>query len=544
MVMQVNQVMGNLAAVKEIQNKHFVIAVKAADLKFNVLQVQQWLTDIGATRAQDGLDDGFDKAKANAQNVESLMVELRELAPEKKDQLDEIEQSFYPYYDTGKKMAEAYIKEGPKGGNAYMGTFDATAEEINDKVDRFVVMAQDNVGAQITMMEGQIQRSIVMIGVAILLLGAMVAFIWVRVNRQIVVPIHQVLAKLKVIAGSGGDLTQKIEYQSNDEIGDLAKNFNLMQDSFRKMVQVIKKESDTIQEKVIVTNQNGEELFSLIENVHQVVEEVTGSMEETTASTQHMNKMTSSIDAAIKGISVTSKEEAKNSEQIKERANRLKDAAVLSKETAEQMNQVTQEKLLAAIEKSKEVEKINVLSQTILEITEKTNLLALNASIEAARAGDAGRGFAVVAEEIRELAESSRETASSIAGINRLVIDSVNHLVDTSKEILQFINEKVVKDYEMIVSTGEQYSDDAMVVSDVTNQFSNQADEVQASVTTVAESIRDISRASEECSRGAVDISQHMSVVSEKSEAIVTLIEDVEKSTTKLQEIVRKFKIE
>ena len=266
-------------------------------------------------------------------------------------------------------------------------------------------------------------------------------------------------------------------------------------------------------------------------------------MEETTASTEEITALTNEMNLDIQKISEKSKDEFKSSLIIKKRANELKEAAILSKETAEKINIETQEKLLEAIKKSKEVEKIDVLSKSILEITEQTNLLALNASIEAARAGESGKGFAVVAEEIRVLAEDSRKTAADIQDINNKVIDSVDNLVNTARGILDFINNKVVNDYNMIVETGEQYNKDAIMISNITNDFSDKSNTMKNSIDIVTESINNISVASSECANGASNISQNMTTVSEKSEEIKKLISDVNKSTDKLAKLVSDFKI-
>ena len=533
----------SINSVKEIQNKYFTTALKADELKLNVVQVQQWLTDISATRAADGLDDGFDKAKEHADSIDGILKELKELNPEKVDEINKIEMSFTPYYEAGKKMANEYINGGPEAGNLLMEEFDTTAEDINSKVDELVLQSKENVDHSIVEMEKQMERSLVIMILAIVILVVITVTAWIFTTKKIVVPIKKVLSKLKVIANNGGDLTQTIEFTSNDEIGELAENFNLMQSSFREIIRTIKEEAISIENKVENTNENIGHLSSMIEDVYGAVEKVSSSMEETTASTEEITALTNEIDLDIQKISEKSKDEFESSLIIKKRANELKEAAILSKETAEKINIETQEKLLEAIKKSKEVEKIDVLSKAILEITEQTNLLALNASIEAARAGESGKGFAVVAEEIRVLAEDSRKTAADIKDINNKVIDSVDNLVNTAKGIVDFINNKVVNDYNMIVETGEQYNKDAIMISNITNEFSDKSSTMKNSIDIVTESINNISTASSECANGASNISQNMTTVSEKSEEIKKLIGDVNDSTDKLAKLVSGFNV-
>lgn len=543
MILQSYQLKQNLNAVYEVEGRHFATVNQAGELKLHVVQVQQWLTDISATRGMDGLDDGFKEADESAEKVRAALLELERLNPDKREQIAAIQADFAPYYETGRKMAQGYIDGGPQLGNRYMAEFDKTAAAVNEKIDAFSVSAQAAVKTSIAAMEEQIKRNILYMAGAAAAMTIVAVLVWVGVIRSFVRPLHQVLDKLKMMANNNGDLTQRIEFQSSDEIGALAANFNLMQDSFRQIIQMVKEEASQITGKVDrAADQNGK-LSGLIGEIRQNVEEVTSSMQETAASAQQVNAMTRDISGAVEEIAAKADAEEKNAGLIQERANDLKAAAAESKILAEGLNRKAQEKLLQAIEDAKAVEQIDVLSNTILEITKKTNLLALNASIEAARAGETGKGFAVVADEIRALAESSRETASDIAGINSRVTGSVSHLADSAREVLRFIDEKVVKDYAMMVQTGEQYYGDATLISETTRSFSEKSAVAKDSVGAVARSMQDISLASEECTKGSVDISAKVHVMADAAGDIVRQMEDVKQSTGKLSSSVARFQV-
>lgn len=189
------------------------------------------------------------------------------------------------------------------------------------------------------------------------------------------------------------------------------------------------------------------------------------------------------------------------------------------------------------------MEKINVLSESILQITSQTNLLALNAAIEAARAGEAGKGFSVVAEEIRKLAEDSKSTASEIKTINDVIINAVENLATTSKEILEFINTNVINDYEMIVKTGEQYSEDAIKINNITTDFSNISNKITISMNDVVKSIDDISASSTELASGTNNITENMHIISNNSDNVVKTVKDVTTNTNRLIDTVSNFKI-
>lgn len=543
MIIQFVYANNNLKLVKEMNTKYFATISKTDKLKLDVVEVQQWLTDISATRGAEGLDDGFDKAEKYAQDIKVIIEELKQINPESKTEIAKIEKSFDPYYETGKKMAKAYIDGGPDKGNLYMEEFDSTAEVINSEVDNFKILASENIETSIKNIERSIANTIILIVLSALVIIMISIISWLYVTKNIVKPITTMLSKLKAMANSGGDLTQHIDFVSKDEIGELAKNFNLMQNSFRKIIRVIIDESRNVENKVEKTNENISQLATLIEDIYATTEELSSVMEETAASTEEMSLATSEIELNIESVAQKAKSEAENSSLIKERANNLKNKAVNSKEQAQKINIQTQDKLLEAIEKSKEVEKINVLSEAILQIASQTNLLALNASIEAARAGDAGKGFSVVAEEIKKLAEDSKNTVSEIKDISNVVVNTVKNLVDTSKDMIKFINTQVISDYDMIVKTGEHYSDDAIMISDMTSNFSERSNEMMNSISTVANSINQITTANNESAKGTNSIAEKMNNISEKSDNVVNLIKEVNTSTNKLVEMVNDFKV-
>ncbi|MBZ9691567.1 methyl-accepting chemotaxis protein [Clostridium sp. M14] len=543
MFIEFTQIKSNLSLVNEMESKYFSTALKADELKLNVVQVQQWLTDISATRASEGFDDGFDEAEKYAKNVQLLIDDLKKLNSNNIQEIEEIKKDFKPYYEVGKVMASEYITGGPNEGNNYMESFDKTAESINDKVDKFKNASYENVQVSIQNIQKSIEKTLMLIAVAVVILIAIIVFSSIYITKNIVNPINKILSKLKSMANNSGDLTQSIDFVSNDEIGELANNFNLMQGSFRNIIKIIVEESNNVEIKVSETSSDIKTLSTLIDDVYATTEQLASGIEETSASTEEINAVVTEINSNIEAIAIKAKDEAEDSLLIKERANKLKMIAISSKEIAEKINIQTQQKVLDAIEKSKEVEKINVLSESILQITSQTNLLALNAAIEAARAGEAGKGFSVVAEEIRKLAEDSKSTASEIKNINDVIINAVENLANTSKEILEFINTNVINDYEMIVKTGEQYSEDAIKINNITTDFSNISNKITISMNDVVKSIDDISASSTELASGTNNITENMHIISNNSDNVVKTVKDVTTNTNRLIDTVSNFKI-
>lgn len=543
MIVQVISISNNLVQVREMNEKYFATLSKAEELKFNVVQVQQFLSDISATRAAVGFDDGFNEAEKYAQKFKYNNAEIIKMNPENEKEIIILDKTFDTYYETGKKMAQAYIEGGPAKGNLMMGEFDSKASAINDNVDEFKNNAYEHVQNEMEKIVQSIRNTIIFI-ICSIGLGIIVSiWAWIFVTRSIYNPILLVLSKLKEMSNNDGDLTKHIDFVSKDEVGQLAENLNLMQESFRKIIQIIINESKNFRGIVGNSNEDINQLSILIEDVSHTTEKLSAGMEEMAASTEGMSVSVTEIDSAIGSISTKAQKGAEQALLMSNRANELKNKAIYSKETADRIYITTQNRLIEAIEGSKEVEKISVLSEAILQISSQTNLLALNAAIEAARAGEAGRGFAVVAEEIKKLAENSKNTVSEIQNVTSVVTESVQNLVTASKEMLGFISNQVIKDYEVLVKTGELYNNDAITVNDMTADFNTKSEDIMASVQTVVKAINEIAHASNEYASGTSLIAEKIITISEKSYNVVGQTEEIKVSTDKLAEMCSKFKV-
>ena len=190
-----------------------------------------------------------------------------------------------------------------------------------------------------------------------------------------------------------------------------------------------------------------------------------------------------------------------------------------------------------AIQDSKSVEQVNSLTDEILNISSQTNLLALNASIEAARAGEAGKGFAVVADEIRNLADSSRDTANNIQEINSIVVSAVRNLSENSENLVHFMRDSILPEFENFVKSGAQYKNDATYVEEVMNDFLGRTEELNNVVIEIAESINTITAAIEEGVRG-------VNGAADSTQVLVTDMDDITRRMNENSEIAGDLKEE
>ena len=199
--------------------------------------------------------------------------------------------------------------------------------------------------------------------------------------------------------------------------------------------------------------------------------------------------------------------------------------------------------LQEAIEQSKTVEQINELADGILTITSQTNLLALNAAIEAARAGEAGKGFAVVADEIRNLAENSKDMVTRIQEVTNTILEAVNNLSYSSGQILEFIDQKVLSDYDTLVESSNKYSENSLKIDKMVTDFGSTSEELFASVQNMTKAIDEIASSTNEGAQGATDIAQDVEDIVNKSNEVINLSKSAEEKSNMLIKIISQFKI-
>lgn len=302
-----------------------------------------------------------------------------------------------------------------------------------------------------------------------------------------------------------GDLTKRISVRRNDEIGAVSECVNEFIGTLQNIMSRIISDSNVLDGVVGNVANNVSSSNDSANDISTIMEELSATMEEVAASAGEVSSSTAGIEARVKKISDRTEEITVHAQEMKQRAATLESGAKANMEhTSKVIGDITRE-MESALEGSKSVDQVAQLTEEILSISSQTNLLALNASIEAARAGEAGKGFAVVADEIRQLADSSRETANNIQSINEMVIEAVRGLVGSSEKIITYINETVLPDYESFVQGGQLYNEDATKIDEDMKAYAHEVRQIKKRMIEVAEAIEGINSAVEESSKGVTD---------------------------------------
>ena len=341
------------------------------------------------------------------------------------------------------------------------------------------------------------------------------------------------------------NLSQEIEEKDlkrKDEMGQMYQSFNLI---IQKLRAFMKDMDGSIRINHEVNEQTLEKVHYLLgqaEDTSATTEELSAGMEETSATTISINESSQEIERALSDFAQKVEEGANTSNEISVKADKLSHQFINAKDKSMEIYSNAREEIEKAIVSSKEVEKINVLSNAILQISEQTSLLSLNAAIEAARAGESGRGFAVVADEIRKLAENSNSTVGEIQTVTESITKSVGELIERISLVMDFLEKDVTKDYELMVDAVSQYREDGSHLNNIISDLSATAEELAATVNEMSLAIKEISITVEESTVATTNIAEKNMNIVEAINDISGIIEKNKDISDKLEEIVSQVK--
>jgi len=339
------------------------------------------------------------------------------------------------------------------------------------------------------------------------------------------------------INSNRGDLSKRISVKSSNEIGRVSANVNEFISKLENIMRVIKDNSKNLDNSVGNVAKRAETANASACDISAVMEELSATMEEVAATVRSVDEETATANDKVNNMAEETNGILNYTNEMNKRATELEKMAEGSKNEATGIVSAIMGELKEAMEKSKQVEKVAQLTTDILSISSQTNLLALNASIEAARAGEAGKGFAVVADEIRQLAESSKDTANNIQGINEMVIESVQGLINSGNKIIEFVDKTILPDYDNFVKSGRQYNEDATHINSTINNFSMLSKDLTDIINSITDSIDGITKAVEESADGVTSAATSV-------DSMVADISDMNSEMESNEKISAKFKEE
>ncbi len=349
--------------------------------------------------------------------------------------------------------------------------------------------------------------------------------------------------KNEMAYAGNGDFSRKVTITKKDEIGQIGNAFVSMAGQLKNLLGIVGQKCLNVSSSAQELNASVEEIDAQINTVQISTQEIAAGMQETSASIEQVSASSQQILEYASGLLEEVTAGNKNALEVADRAVKLKESAVKSRDEANHIYSSKQIQIKKSIERAKVVHEIVIMADTIQKISDDTNLLALNAAIEAARAGEHGRGFAVVAEEVRALAENSKNTVNQINVLVEEVNQAFADISVNSEELLSFIDGKVIVDYNNLVSTGEQYLKDSEYVKGVMEIFNGQSFKISESIHQVNDALGAVVAAIQQSTASSQLINDNIEGVKEAMNTVLEVANSQAIMAGDLNSEVNKFKI-
>ena len=385
-----------------------------------------------------------------------------------------------------------------------------------------------------------VERTNIIIVIVSILLSSLFGYF---IIRNITKPLNHAVSVLQQVSNNQLDVKIKPQYINQTETGQLLSSAKEMTNRLKELIKEIKSESQNVREFSKDSNIQMFQLVEEIETISAATEELSAGMEETSASTQEMNASSLEIEDIVGQMLEKTKQGAKLAKDTNDRAKENVWQTKEAKEKSLFIYKETGNKVSEAINHSKKVMEILEFTETIMNISNQINLLSLNASIEAARAGEAGRGFSVVAGEIKKLADETSVAVDEIKTITDIVIRGTTNLASHSQELLTYMEEQVIYDYEQMVVGGENNSKEASIMNEVIENINQRCMQIQSAIREMVQSVNQVSSATNEGARGIGEIASRIEDITQKAENAKVNNGKTEKSVNLLDVKVNLFQI-
>lgn len=364
-------------------------------------------------------------------------------------------------------------------------------------------------------------------------------FILRSINR----PIRRLVAMVRDLARGEGDLSTRLELTAQDEMGELAAQFNIFIGSIQRMIQSIARDAQTLAASSSDYLELSSEMSLGAEQMSEVSNSVSTSTEEVSMSINTMASAAEQMSVNIQGISSSADQMSQNmdavasaiedmSSAINEIAENAEEGAGISTEATQMANSAS----AAMSTLGGAAKEIGDVTRVITRIAEQTNLLALNATIEAASAGNAGKGFAVVANEIKELANQSAKAAENIALRIRGVQKNTDRAISVIDDILKIVNEMDASVVGITNAVGQQTHTVNQIMSNV-RQASISVGNIASAIAEAARGANDMSENAGEAARGANEVASNIQNINQAAYEASDRAKKINMSAMKLSDI-------
>ena len=472
------------------------------------------------------------------QQIEEFGALLSE-GDERKEALDSASAELAKY----RKTVESLLVTSAENKTQAYVSATSNLPMFNEHIENYMNRMLEITAQEMEQAQGQMEQSAArvpgIISVASIALLVVVIVIMLGLRLWVIGPVKkatkQVDELVEGIRCNKGDITKRIHVGSRDEVGRLAIAINDLVAQMQIIIRAITEGCGQMEEKQADIISNVEKVNATADHTMQNLGIMSEGMQLVTGAIDGVQQDTGVLDHTVENMLEVAQNGRDYAADIKEKAGKMKATAVESKQEATLVMKEIDTAMTESIANSRQIHKITELTEEILGIAGTTNLLALNASIEAARAGEAGRGFAVVAEEIRKLADSSRESANNIQEISNRVVESVEELSENATRLLEFMNTRVMKDYDALEDTGSNYHEAADHVDEMMNEFGQKIDELLSV-------LQNVNTANTQMEATVGDSTEKLSVVEKNNQGLQQEMKDISYAVEELAASVGQLK--
>lgn len=453
------------------------------------------------------------------------------VTPDTKKEYNDIKKNYEELkYECANVMAFSAAGKSEDAYELANGKISKCADAIESDIESIKKIVNQDADAQRQKLTSAYHSSIGTSIVTILISIAALFSAMVAVLRWVIYPLANTNREMNEIISEidnrQGDLTRRVTITNNKEVASVGGGINAFMAKLQEIFRMISSNSRELEGVVNEVRESVQTSNGSVSDLSALTEELSATMQDISDNASRINENTESVAGEVKSIAEKTIEINQYTKEMKEHAEAMEHAARENMDTTgAKVNDIVSV-LSQAIEDSNSVNQVDNLTNDILNIASQTNLLALNASIEAARAGDAGKGFAVVASEISQLAAASQEAANNIQSINAIVITAVHNLADNANGLVEYMNEKILPEFQKFVESGGAYHDKATFIESVMADFEAKTDSLQNSMDEIANSVNTISHAIEEGVSGVVSAADSTQV----------LVSDMDKISKKMDE--------
>ncbi len=342
----------------------------------------------------------------------------------------------------------------------------------------------------------------------------------------------------------GNYTVEPIRINRKDELEVMSDSLDTMYSSSKEVITSVKAQSVSVNDASNTLSAMSEELTAQFNKIQENISGVNEAMMSSSAATEELSASVHEVDNSMEALANMTDEENRMAEEIRGRADGIVKSSQESYENAISMTTKIGGELESASENARVIDQIGNLTSAIAGIAEQINLLSLNASIEAARAGEHGKGFAVVAGEINQLANETAETVGQIQNTVTGVQQAFEMLLESSRSLLEFVNDTVTPDYDKFVGIGKTYGEDASAFGRMSEETAEMASNIKASIREISNAIQSIAESTQETAARSADVTDATNAVTDAVTEITTTALESSEIARELNTLVDHFRLD